>query len=133
MIRLALYLVALIGMTGCASANASPYDSTDPVHCMTIFSATSGSARTGPLADELNARIIFIVRANGGADWLREITPAARQLGLNWEERARASQDGEAFMKLFDDCRARQDANPNFRAALPSLVSEGRAISAGAR
>lgn len=131
--RLSLYLLATIGMTGCTSANDSHYDSGNPVHCMTIFGATSGTARTGPLADELNSRIVFIVRSNGGADWLREITPAAQQLGVNWEERAQASQDGERFMKLFDDCRARQDADPNFRAALPNLMREGRAISAGAR
>lgn len=98
--RLVLFLLAPVGLTGCTSATASPYDSGNPVHCMTIFSATSGTARTGPLADELNARILFIVRSSGGADWLREVTPAAQQLGVSWEERARASQDASMTAEL---------------------------------
>jgi hypothetical protein len=98
---------------------------------MTIFGATSATVRTGSLADELNARIVYIVRSNGGADWLREITPAAQQLGRSWE--ARVSQDGEEIMKLFDECKMRQNADPSFKAALPNLMREGRAISAGAR
>lgn len=131
--QLALCVLAPIGLAGCTSATASSYDSDNPVHCMTIFSATSGTARTGPLADELNARIVYIVRSNGGVDWLREITPAAQQLGRSWEARTLASQDGEKVIKLLDDCRSRQDADPGFRAALPNLLREGSAISAGAR
>jgi hypothetical protein len=131
--RLALCVLAPIGFPGCTSATASPYDSANPLHSITIFSASSGTARTGPLADELNARIVFIVRSKGGADWLREVTPTVQQLGVAWEERARASLDGDSFMRLFDDCRARQDADPNFQAALPNLMREGRAISASAR
>jgi hypothetical protein len=126
------FCMAAIGLAGCTSATASPHDSSNPVHCMTIFGATSGVARSGPLADELNARILFLVRSNGGADWLREITPETQRLGAAWEEQARASKDGEEFMKLFDECRARQDADPDFRNALPELMQEGRAISAGA-
>ena len=124
-----LSLLVLIGLTACTSAGASPYDSSNPVHCMTIFGATSGTARTGALADELNARIVFIVRSNGGAQWLREISPAAQQLGAQWE----ASRDRDEILRLFEECRNRQDADPNFRAALPNLMREGRAISASAR
>ncbi|MES2904788.1 MAG: hypothetical protein V4696_11435 [Pseudomonadota bacterium] len=131
--RFALCVLAPIGLMSCTSASAASYDSSNPVHCLSIFSATSGTTRTGPLADELNARIVYIVRSNGGADWLRGITPTAQELGMSWEARSRASQDGEEVMKLFDECRSRQDSDPSFRAALPILLREGREISAGAR
>jgi hypothetical protein len=130
--QLTLSVMAQVGLLGCTSATASSYDSSNPIHCMTIFGVTSGTARSGPLADELNARIVHIVRSNGGADWLREIAPAGKQLAMSWEERARASQDGKEIMKLFDDCRSRQDADASFKAALPNLIQEGRTISAGA-
>lgn len=128
-----LNVLALIGLVGCTSASAATYDSSNPVHCLTIFSATSGIIKTGPLADELNARIAFIVRSNGGTDWLGQIGPTAQQLAESWEKRARASQGEKEVLSLFDDCRARQDANPEFIAALPNLMQEGRSISANAR
>jgi hypothetical protein len=124
-----LSVLVSIGLTACTSAGASPYDSSNPVHCMTIFSATSGTVRTGALADELNARMVFIVRSNGGAQWLREITPATQQLAAQWQ----ASPDRDEVLKLVEECRNRQDADPNFRAALPNLMREGRKISGNAR
>jgi hypothetical protein len=127
--RSALSVLLLMGFSACTSADASPYDSSNPIHCMTIFGATSGTARTGSLADELNARMVFIVRSNGGQQWLREISPAAQELGAQWQ----ASQDRNEVLRLFEECRNRQDADPNYRAALPNLMREGRSISARAR
>lgn len=130
MTRSALPIIVAGLLAGCsaASASASPYDSANPVHCMTIFGAGSGAARNGPVADELNARILFIVRANGGADWVRKITPVSVELGKAWE----AAPDKSGIMTLFDECRSRQDADPKFQAALPELIREGRRISASA-
>jgi hypothetical protein len=129
MTRFALPVLLAVAAAGCSAATAQPYDSSDPVHCMVIFSATSGTARTGPLADELNARIVHIVRANGGAEWIEKITPLTLQIGAQWE----ASPDQEKVVKLFEECRSRQDADPSFKAALPQLMQEGRRISASAR
>lgn len=127
--RTAFAILLAAALAGCSAADASPYDSSNPVHCMTIFSVTSGTARTGPLADELNARILFFVRSHGGEPWLRQITPTSLQLAARWE----ASADRDAIMRLFDGCRARQDADPIFRAALPELMREARRISSNAR
>jgi len=129
MTRLAIPMILAVAGEGCSAANAQPYDSGNPVHCMVIYGATSGTARTGPLADELNARIVHLVRSNGGVEWLREITPLTTQLGAQWE----ASPDREGIVRLFTECRANQDADPSFRAALPQLMREGRAISSSAR
>lgn len=121
-------MLGVVG-AGCSAAAAKPYDSADPVHCMAIFGATSGTARTGPLADELNARIVHLVRSNGGAEWIEKITPLTLQLGARWE----ASLDREEIIKLFEECRANQDADPSFKSALPQLMREGREISSGAK
>lgn len=129
MLRTAFLTLVAIAAGACSAANANPYDSGDPVQCMAIFGATSGTVRTGPLADELNARIVYIVRSNGGAEWLRRVTPQSTQVAATWE----ASHDPDRIMKLFDDCRSRQDSDPVFKAALPELMREGRNISATAR
>jgi hypothetical protein len=96
---------------------------------MVVYGATSGTARTGPLADEVNARIVHLVRSNGGPEWLKKITRTTMELGARWE----ASPDREGIVKLFEECRAYQDADPSFRQALPQLMREGRAISSSAR
>ena len=129
MTRLAIPVLVAVAGAGCTAATAKPYDSGDPVHCMVICGATSGTARNGPLADELNARIVHLVRANGGAEWLRQIAPVTMRLGAQWE----ASPDREEIVKLFEECRTKQDLDPSFRAALPQLMREGREISASAR
>ncbi len=127
--RLAIPIMLALAAGGCGAASAKSYDSSDPVHCMTIYGATSGTVRTGPLADELNARIFHIVRSNGGAEWIRKITPVTLQLGAQWE----AAPDRAEILKLFDECRSRQDADPSFEAELSKLMREGRSISSGAR
>jgi hypothetical protein len=129
MTRFALPALLAIAAGGCSAATARPYDSSDPLHCMVIYSATSGTVRTGPLADELNARIVHIVRSNGGPEWIEKITPLTLQIGAQWE----AAPDQEKVVKLFEECRSRQDADPSFKAALPQLMQEGRRISANAR
>jgi hypothetical protein len=96
---------------------------------MVIYGATSGTSRTGPIADEMNARIVHLVQSNGGPGWLKKITPLTVQLGARWE----ASPNREEVVKLFEECRANQDADPSYKAALPQLMREGREISSSAR
>jgi hypothetical protein len=129
MSRLAIPIMLAVATGGCGAASAKSYDSSDPVHCMTIYGATSGTVRTGPLADELNARILHIARTNGGTEWIRRITPVSAQLGAQWE----AAADKAEIIKLFEECRKRQDADPSFTAALPQLMRQGKSISSGAR
>lgn len=127
--RMVLPLLLALPLSGCGVASASPYDSTDPIQCMTVFGVTSAAARNGPLANELNARILYIAQANGGAEWLRQVTAPSRQMAASFE----AAADKEPVLELFEECRDRQDADPAFRAAGPALLAEARRITPGAR
>ena len=131
MIRIAFPMILAVMSAGCTAADASTYDSNNPVHCLTVFGIASAGTRTGPIADDMNARILFIVQANGGATWLGNVTPASQRLGAQWE--ASVSTEGDKVMTLLDSCRARQDADPAFRRSRAALLREGRQISAGAR
>lgn len=126
--RMASGLMLTATVAACDTAKASQYDSADPVHCLTIFGATSGTVRSGPLADELNARILYIIHSNGGEKWLREVTPVSRKIGARWE----ASKEWSQAIAHFEECRRRQNADPEFTAKLPELLREGARISSTA-
>jgi hypothetical protein len=114
-----VFLLAMVA-AGCTAASANSYDSADPVQCVAIFGVTSAEAGSSLLGHELRARSLYITRANGGAEWLRTVTPRSQALAQQWE----SSGDQEGALRLFEECRDRQDADANFRAALPSLLRE---------
>lgn len=108
-------MLAAFSVAGCAVANAQAYDSANPVHCITVFGVAGAAANRGPLAEEMYARVLAIVQANGGETWLREIHPVTLQLAARWE----ASGDRVEIMKLFDECRDRQGDSANFKTNFP--------------
>ena len=85
MTRNVLLMILAATAAGCDAAKASSYDSSDPIQCTTILGATSGTLRKGPLAGDLNARILFIVRSNGGPEWLRRASPGSAQHAARWK------------------------------------------------
>ena len=102
--RQCIVLLALAGtLAGCAGERS--YDSADPINCLTIFSLTSAGASAGSnprLAREMNARMALLAEKNGGAEWIRRVTPETRKLAAAIE----SSQDKAAALKLFDECAA---------------------------
>ena len=104
-----------IALSACGPAAAAEYDSNNPVHCLTIFGVAGAAAQAGShadavLADELIARLSYIVHANGGSTWLSKVTPASHRIAAEWE----AAQQHKQALQLFDECRGRQDADAEF-------------------
>lgn len=103
---------------GCANASEPTFDSNNPVSCLAIFGATangvkqvSNAAVAAAIADDMAERVIFLAEQHGGVEWLKKVTPEAMQIGAKME----AANDGSATIKLFDECVARQNADPAFR------------------
>jgi hypothetical protein len=117
-----LSLLAL-PLAGCGAAQAAVYNSADPVQCAAIFSVTGHAAKLKPdgaLADEMFARLIHLAKSNGGSAWVERTTPEALKHAAAWE----AASDRTAILKLFEECRARQDSDPAFQEATPALIAE---------
>ncbi|MCA1199893.1 hypothetical protein K9B35_18150 [Sphingomonas sp. R647] len=107
--------ILMMFQTACSSANSRDFDSSDPVHCMVIFGIAANSARQmgqPAIADEMTKRVSFLAERHGGAGWIKQITPRSQEVGRKME----AANDQRATIKLFDDCVAAQDADPQFRA-----------------
>ncbi len=108
--RFAVVLVLALGsLGGCQKADR--WDSANPVHCMTVFGlASAGAAAQSnrPLVNDMNARQMAIVGANGGVAWIEQIKPETRRLAAEFEQ----ADDDAALSKLLDDCAAR---NPSQR------------------
>jgi urease alpha subunit len=103
---------------GCANASEPTFDSDNPVSCLAIFGATANSAkqasnatRAVAVADDMAKRIIFLAEQHGGVEWLKKVTPEAMRIGAKME----AANDGSAAIKFFDECVAKQNADPAFR------------------
>jgi hypothetical protein len=103
--RVAVTMLVLAGaLTACQKADQ--WNSADPVHCMTVFSLASAGAATASdtaLANDMNARMLRIVQANGGVAWLQQITPESQRIAAEIE----ASPNKEGLRKLLEDCSAR--------------------------
>jgi len=122
MFRMLFPILLLLPMAGCGKADADPYDSADPLNCLTIFSATSGVLHRQAdqrAVGDLNARILYIAQQHGGPAWLKEVAPQMMRIGAAME----ASQDRTATLKLFDECKAGQESDATYRAAAPGLRS----------
>jgi len=108
--RCALVLVLALGnLGGCQRADS--WDSTNPVHCMTVFGLASAGAAAQSnqaLVNDMNARQMAIVRANGGVPWIEQIKPETQRLAAEFEQ----ADDDAALSRLLDECAAR---NPSQR------------------
>lgn len=106
--RAAAVVIVLAGaLAGCQKADR--WNSADPIHCLTIFSlASAGAAAKSDtaLANDMNARMLRLVQANGGVAWLQQMMPESQRLAAELE----ASPDKDGARKLFDDCAARHPA-----------------------
>lgn len=97
---------------GCANASADAFDASDPVHCMVIFGvAVNGARQVGQeaAARDFERRATMLARVQGGAKWVRQITPRSLEVGARME----AAADERATMALLDACIARQDGDPH--------------------
>lgn len=105
-------LALLTAAAGLASCNGPHrYDSSNPVHCLTIFSlASAGATATANtvLANEMNARMAILVESNGGAEWIARVTPEAQRLAGAIE----SSKDASAGEALFEQCDAQHPVRP---------------------
>lgn len=106
--RVAVAVLVLIGaLAGCQQTNR--WNAADPVHCLTIFSLASSGVATASdtaLANDMNARMLRLVQANGGVPWLQQVTPESQRLAAELE----AAPDKEFARKLLEDCMARHPA-----------------------
>lgn len=123
-----IFLLLALPLAACGSASASPYDSTDPLHCATIFSiGAAGAAERsyGAVAEEMNSRLIYVAKTQGGADWLNAARPKGLELAKSWE----GSLDGPKAIRLLEECRAKQNADPKFLAAIPELRALAKRVA----
>ncbi|MFN3667868.1 MAG: hypothetical protein ACK4VY_01015 [Brevundimonas sp.] len=96
----------LLATTLAACQQSSRWDSTNPVHCLTIFGIGSAAASAGSdagVVDELNSRMFGIVQANGGVKWIEQVKLESQQFAAQLE----AADDEPAALKLFDECAIR--------------------------
>jgi hypothetical protein len=107
-----LILLAIAGLSALASCERkAAWDSRNPVHCMTIFgvAGAGGAAQSRTeLVDDMNARMSRLAEQNGGAAWVRDITPTSRQLAN--QIKAAAGTDRAALVELFEQCMAQHPA-----------------------
>lgn len=106
---------------GCADASSPTFESSDPVSCMVIFGiAANGAKQMSDAAaaektgNEMLRRTAFLAKQNGGIAWIKRITPQSMQIAAKME----AARDERATIKLFDECVARQNADPGFRSSM---------------
>ena len=108
--RGAIALLTAVG--GLASCEGVPrYDSSNPVHCLTVFSLASAgatAANNADLANEMNARMAALAVSNGGSEWIARVTPEARRLAATLE----SSTDPSIGQALFEQCSARYPPRP---------------------
>jgi hypothetical protein len=108
--RCGLVLFLIIGgLGGCQKADG--WDSTNPVHCMTVFGlASAGAAAQSNQAavTDMNARQMRMVRANGGVPWIEQITPETQRLAAEIER----ANDDAALSTLLEECAARNPSEP---------------------
>jgi len=100
-------LIFAATLLGCQKA--ARWDSTDPVHCMTVFGLVSASAAAQSnqaVVSDLTARQVAIVQANGGLPWIERIKPESLRLAAEIQE----ANDDAALSRLLDDCAARNPA-----------------------
>lgn len=103
--RCSLVLLLLIGCLG-GCQKAERWDSTNPVQCMTVFGlvSTSAAAQSNQaVVNDLTARQMALVRANGGLPWIEKIKPETQRFAAEIQE----ANDDAALSKLLDDCAAR--------------------------
>jgi hypothetical protein len=100
----AVGLILAATVTGCQKP--ARWDSTNPVHCMTVFGIVSGSAAAQSnqaVVKDLTARQLVIVQANGGLPWIEQIKPESQRLAAEIQQ----ANDEAALSRLLDDCAAR--------------------------
>lgn len=106
--RAAITLLTVVGSL--ASCEGPPrYDSSNPVHCLTVFSLASAGATAADnadLAEDMNARMAALAASRGGSEWIARVTPEARRLAATLE----GSADPSVGQALFQHCSARHPA-----------------------
>jgi|SRR5215217_328400 len=108
MLRVTTIISAALLISGCANEGraAQAFDSSNPVACLAIFGiAANGYRQSGntAAADRMLEKSMLLARQNGGAEWIQNVTPEARQIGARIE----AANDRAATVRLLQECEAR--------------------------
>ena len=112
MLRITTIITITLLTSACANASSGGkhFDSSNPVACLAIFGIAANGfqqAGDGAAAEKMLQKSMFLARQHGGAEWIQNVTPEARQLGASIE----ASKDGDASLRLLQECEANQNSN----------------------